>query len=480
MMKRLLIALFSPLAFAADYPETVVTPDYTFPPLGQYSVPGVGQAIHADDAPSVTLGNGETLTAAAVRLKVVSGGQGGRIKIPWDTDTVQCDKIRTTKMPAVSITGIPGPGGKLPRFYCLRVEQGGTIPKDGPGGVWAMAPASQKFLVEQVEIAGYTKWVQAGGNALTVIRNAIFYGAMTDGFGNASGGPVNPITTDVQFAGVKVYNGGQGNASHCFYMHRGNAVSPVSVTLVDSEVASCNWSSGFKSIANINRVSGNAFYTYKDVPGLPRRYSQMMVDIASCSDTVVEKNAFYADRPNANTPGGAIIGVRNRRGIFGCDTPPGWTSETIRLPDGRQHNCTRNPTIPECKLPNSDFWKDSYWSSLGGVKTLPFHIRLNRLDIKPGSFKADRTLFVESEGSYPNYTYTLGGWDCPLPVADTWYERSMTYVSHNTYSGVINKNYLFVSTPAGWGHPDKCAAPPPSEDRRDRNLITVGAGEVYQ
>jgi len=483
MMKRLLIALFSPLAFAADYPETVVTPDYTFPPLGQYSVPGVGQAIHADDAPSVTLGNGETLNAAAARLKVVSGGKGGRIKIPFDTDTVQCDSIRKTKIPTLSITGIPGPGGKLPRFYCLREEQGGTIPKSaGLGGNWAIIPASEKLLVEQVEIAGYGKWVQAGSHGSTVIRNSIFYGAMVDGFGNDNhlSSDTSPVPTDIQFAGIKAYNGGQGNASHCFYMHRGNAAAPVKITLVDSEVASCNWSSGFKSTANINLVSGNKFLTYKDIPGLPRRYSQMMVDIVSCSNTVVEKNLFHQDRPDANTPGGAIIGVRNRRGFFGCDTPPGWSDDTIVLSDGTKHKCGRNPTIPECKLPASDFWKSSYWAGLAGAKTLPFHIRNNLLNIRAGSFKADNTLFVSSEGTYPNYTYTLGGWDCPLPVNSGWYERSMTYVDGNTYMGVIDKLKLFEATPAGWGHPTKCATPPPSEDKRDWNLITVGSGEVFK
>jgi len=479
-MKRLLIALFSPLVFAADYPETVVTPDYTFPPLGQYSVPGIGQAIHPDNAPSVTLQNGETLNAAAVRLKAISPA-GGRIKIPWDTDTVQCDRLRKSNLPMLSISGIPGPGGKLPRFYCLWEAQGGTIPKGtGLGGLWAISGADKSFLVENVEIAGYQKWIQASAHQTTVIRNSIFYGAMIDGFGNGAHGEKNTTPTDIQFAGIKVYNGGQGNASHCFYMHRGSEAVPVKVTLVDSEVASCNWSSGFKSTANINFLSGNKFLTYKDIPGLPRRYSQMMVDVVSCSNTVVEKNHFDVNRPDANTPGGAVVGVRNRRGIYGCDSPPGWVYGKIKLSSGVTHNCGRNPTIPECQLPDSDFWKASYWASLGGAKTLPFHVRNNTVAIKPGSYKADKTLFVSSEGTYPNYTYTLGGWDCPLSVPAGWYERSMTYVDGNTYSGVVNKSLLFDAKAAGWGHPDKCASPPPTEDKRDWNLITQGAGEVFK
>jgi len=87
---------------------------------------------------------------------------------------------------------------------------------------------------------------------------------------------------------------------------------------------------------------------------------------------------------------------------------------------------------------------------------------------------------VSSEGSYPNYTYTLGGWDCPLPVANGWFERSMTYVYGNVYTGVIDKSKLFEVRPAGWGHPERCASPPPAVDKRDWNLITQGAGEVFK
>jgi len=485
MMKRLLIALFSPLAFAADYPETVVTPDYTFPPLGQYSVPGVGQAIHADDAPSVTLGNGETLNAAAARLKVLSGGKGGRIKIAWDTDTVQCDRLRNAGLVELTITGIPGPGGKLPRFYCLDESRGGTIPKSGAGGEWVMGATSGpsgKLLVEHVEVAGYKKWIQFSQHQKSVVRNAIFYGARVDGFGNSKTqtGDTKTADTVIEFAGVKVSHSGQGNASHCFYMHRGNEYSDVRVTLVDSEVSSCNWSSGFKSIAEHNFISGTKFYKYKDIPGLPRRYTGMMIDIAACGWTTVENSEFHMDRPDRTTPDGAMIGVRNRKGIYGCDIPVGWSNDYVTLADGSRQWCERNPMLPECQRLDSDFWKPSYWASLNGEKIFPFNVRNNLVAVKPGGFKADRAVFIASNGTYPNYTYTLGGWACPLVPPTGWYERSMVYVNGNTYSGIVNKSYLFNNQPVGLGHPTRCLPAPPFAHVIPRDLITVGPNEVFK
>ena len=279
-----------PMPPQSYYPE--------FPPLGEYSVEGACEAIANDDTPTVTLGDGEELQAAYLRLTELTGNTVGRMVIPWDTETVQCDKLRLVAkggMREFTMSGTVGPEGQLPRFYCRKDDRGGTIPHDQHGGTFIQGSNYDKLLVEQIHVDGYGQWAYLGTNGNSVIRNSYFNSATNNGFANS-----NIVRGDdsqgaeFEFCGVETSHAGNGNVKHCFYIHRSQVPGvDIKMSLIDSDVHSCNWSSGLKSIANINRVVNNRFSRWRDTePTLPRRHSQMLGDIAACSDTVLDGNQF--------------------------------------------------------------------------------------------------------------------------------------------------------------------------------------------
>ena len=190
--------------------------------------------------------------------------------------------------------------------------------------------------------------------------------------------------------------------------------------------------------------------------------------------------SFLFDRPDANSPDGEALGIRNRKSIFGCDVPElGWESQIITDPEtGVKTDCVRNPTTPQCQLPDSRYWEEDYWIALDKEPTLPFIIKNNYF--KASGYKKDKAMVMSAFGTFPNYTYRLGGWACLLDTPDNWFERSMVYADHNTYEGFAqDRIYIVNRIGPDVGTADKCERMPAVPDLRSTDLFRPGPNEVY-
>lgn len=421
-----------------DYPE----PPHWQPdiPAGHdYSEPGVCTDDHIDVAGEVTLQDGETLEAALDRLiAIIAPGRGGRIRVPYDVDTVQCDTIKLRKrhsdvIGSLALSGIRGPAGEMPRFYCRAEKLDGTIPKGSGKGVFFTAPS--KAIIENIEVNGYGKWASPAIAGTFVARNSYFHGATNDGFSNTGldwekhGEVAGRVA---EFCGNNVSRGGQGNAKHCFYLHRGLPGAESRYTLVDNVIHSCNWSEGFKSTGEYNLISGNRFY--KTVPpdeyqpeGVPpliesperesNHYGNTLVNIVSCSQSVIRNNLFHIYRPKPSGYASAIsVMISGRRGIQGCDRPRGYVGDNKNA-------------VPDY---SSEFWNPEYWASIKGH---PFTTQIegNRFELA-GPKHADarqnpKGIAVKMYGTYPAIALRQFGPSCLLAAPPQWVERSQARLS---------------------------------------------------
>ncbi len=185
------------------------------------------------------------------------------------------------------------------------------------------------MLVENLHIDGYGVAVQAPQSGHLVVRNNYIHHQIRNGIS------VNGVLdrdsgegwgAKLEFCGNEISHSGNGNAKHGFYMHRSNRDgASIDIILVDNTLHSCAWSSCFKSVANSNLIVGNSFYKTRETdPSYSTMYSQMLVDVAACGETTIRNNKFYRWRPDPKvnrSPGGAPIGIRNRKDLNGCDYP---------------------------------------------------------------------------------------------------------------------------------------------------------------
>ena len=124
-----------------------------------------------------------------------------------------------------------------------------------------------------------------------------------------------------------------------------------------------------------------------------------------------------------DSPGNAIIAIRLRHGLFGCDSPS---------PGGWHDSCKEDPLEAGCKIEDSPFHDPTYWTGLGGAKTFPFIVRNNRVEAT--GYRAEEITWVRNNGTAPAYAATLGGNTQCIPSTEypaEWYERSIAQVSGN-------------------------------------------------
>jgi hypothetical protein len=471
----------------------------TFPPLGQYSVAGVCEAF--DYAATVTLQDGEALNDAFDRL-AAKGMATGAILIPWDVDTLQCDQIRPSLNDAIHTLGLlgqPGPNGEQPRFYCRRSDFDGTIVKGkGFAGYFAQVRNGRQevggkeqrvnFLMENIHVDGYAQWVYMPTALNIRMRNNYMHHATNDGITTPSISFYDDEKDGIDFqaCGNEISHAGNGNASHCLYLHRSERASfgtTIDVKFVDNVIHSCNYSSAFKSIANTNLVAGNQFYKRLETdPSYTPKGTQMMVDIPTCSQGLeISNNLFHYNRVDAGwMPGNSMIGLRNRANMYGCDIPqPPYLKENVKLPDGTKVQCYRDPLHPACAIPTSEFWNDSYWSANAPDNVIPAYIKNNRFEVPADAYKGDVAVAVESWGSFPYFKPSMNNKSCVLPRPDGWYERTMAYLTGNTYVG-MNREYAVLESPMFTeSGTDSCGVDYVGNPESNWDLITQGAGETY-
>jgi len=404
----------------------------------------------------------------------------------------------TDKMHTLTVKGVLGHNGEQPRFYCRRSDFDGTIAK-GKGSTGGLIFVHNKrslkngkqqmvsFMLENIHVDGYAQWLHMPTSANIRMRNNYLHHATNNGLTTPD---INFYEEekdgiDLQICGNEISHAGNGNTSHCLYLKRSERASfgtTIDVKFVDNVIHSCNYSSAFKSTANTNLVSGNKFYKHLDTdPSYTKRGTQMMVDTPSCShSTEISSNLFYYNRVDESwMPGNSMIGIRNRSGIYGCDIPqPQYLKQSVKLPDGSKVICSRAPLNPACAIPESTYWEESYWADQ--THEIPIIIKDNVFEVPLDADNADRANPVRSWGSLPHYKLSLGRKACVLPRPEGWYERTMVYLSGNTYINVNPERRalevpMFTTPGEDWCGNGKLQNTNPA----DWDLITEGLGEVY-
>lgn len=489
-----------PSCIVGGCPEPALTYSPSYPPLGQYSVPQMCEAIHSESAPTVTLFDGETLHSAAQRLAVISP-TGGVLAVPYNADTVQCDSLKLNKKlhfsGGLTLKGLPGPNGEQPRFYCRSDDEryglGGTIPADQVATAFLIAAQlHHTLLIENIHVDGYKSALKLGTKGTHVVRNSWFHHGPHNGIssGNTGGPGKDPYRGiedtnrfSLQACGLEVSHYGQGNHTHNFYMHRGlggGGENPYwlaegsynswsEVTLIDSLVHSPGWASAYKSIANKNNIHNNRFYsTLKTDPSfsMKGKHAQMLIDVPSCSQNTITGNELHNFKPSANAGGSAIVGLRGRRtAMRGCDIPLVW------LP-----YATKDVRVPTAKNPNAAIHTAQWWTAQEDTIWFPTIFENNLVTVS-GKY-AMRQTAIEIYGTYWIYEgpKKVG---CFLETPETWYERSRLYANKNTYVGFKDREHIYATVARK--HNKNCLnQPQPKGPGPSSDLYQAGPLEVYQ
>lgn len=451
-----------------EYPEAVVVYQPDFPTLGVYSEPDVCVPQHDTTSPKVVLGElavdgRESLDDAFERLKQLSNQQGGIIEVPWDADTIQCDRFAyglnddvNGTMP-VSLNGTVGPNGEIPRFYCRKEANDGTVPGGGATffgagtGNGKPLPRVRNVHIENIHVDGYGGWVSTPNAGRAVFRNNYFHHATSDG---VKGVGINReqhegFGATIEFCGNEISHAGASNAHHCFYIAGSDNFDHgdmgIKVKLIDNVVHSCNESSGYKSTTRTTLIKGNKFYnTLSDDPATPKyendpsyapRKSLYSVDMVACAiEHQIVDNYFYKyiDDDDINY---GNIGIRNRRQFNGCDMPYAY----MLNPDADQSVGGPDLVIPDDE--GYEFWSSDWWLAKNNEKDLQIYLTGNVFENEGPKFgDADA---VGNNGTYPDKRWpeaSLSQFTCLLEPphwegVTQWFERSEVITEANTYIG---------------------------------------------
>lgn len=495
------------------HPEVDVTYQPEFPALGVYSLPDVCGPQHDASSPTVILGDGlpnnrEALADAVKRLETLSNGQGGIIQVPWDADTIQCDYYQYTNnddqpngvMP-ITLSGVLGPNGEQPRFYCRNESEGGTIPTTGRTffdaslGVAKPNPRVRHIVMENIHVDGYNGWVNLPNAGSVVLRNNYLHSSVSDGIKgvgiqrdqNAGFGGT------FQMCGNEMSHAGYGNLHHCLYM-AGNenfltgTDMGLYVTFVDNFVHSCNGNSGYKSTIRNQIIANNRFKnTHTDDPAtevlegeptLPVETTGYLVDVIACADSnEIYGNYFYKflqEGENVLAP----VTSRNRRQLYGCNEPYSYMVN----PDVDPNVAAEDTIIPDPDGADT-FWNPDWWNGLGGNPDLSYSVHDN-IFVYEGD-QVNEKQAIGSYGTYPNKRWpntSAGQYTCLLapPYWDgvaQWFERSEMLLENNMYRGFDPTEYYLTIPPDHSGE-SVCGYPLPQPDLRDYDAISVVGTEL--
>jgi hypothetical protein len=185
----------------------------------------------------------------------------------------------------------------------------------------------------------------------------------------------------------------------------------------------------------------------------------MLIDIAACAQNTLTGNLISGYKPTSRG-GDALVGIRNRRNIYGCDAPsPGWGGSLsleglYKIPDSPQHD-------------------PDYWAALDGEVLFPT-IFADNLFVVSGEY-AQQWPAITAMGTYPNVAKTqLQAPTCLLEAPQNWYERSRVYVSGNTYSGFAE--HYAANPPYHW---EQCGTAVPPGPGPSSELFEIAEGEMY-
>jgi hypothetical protein len=400
-----------------------------------FSLEGCFRDVHGPDALTVTLGEGGigTLEEAIAALRP----DGGVILVPPGIYENQNFRLGKRSM-SVTVRGVLGPDGRRPRFLFKGPKPSGTFMSFGvtPWANYkeriAAPPNRDQALVENVEIGGYGAALSIGNCARFVMKNCVVHDSPNNliGSANLSGDQ----RCSLEFFGNEIYHGGQGNAKHNFYLHRGLDGAQVRVVFLNNHCHSARSSSALKSIANEHIIIGNLFESASPDEMDKKRYSStLLVDVPAASDNLIGYNTFRYRGASASR---SAIAIRRRASILSCDRPP-YLSEEFHASGFWRAVAARGV---DCNLPNPTAATNPFF-----IHTFIFN---NSFDYVGD--EGQRAPAVITWGTVPWMTMVSFGPKLPLRRPEGWIERSRLWLANNSYRGVHERYRDLVASTASF------------------------------
>lgn len=402
----------------------------------------------------------ESLQDAMDRLDRISD-DNGILNIRWNVEIPVCDRLRTRRnhqmRNALVIRGVLGPNGERPWLYCRSEKRDGNVPHSLVGGKPFFAWANNLTVFENLHIDGYRSSLGfSRETARVVLRNNLLHHAFGNGI--QFNGPLPGKVQRVEECGNYFSHSGQDNAKHTHYTGSGRekklkqpfapplpikeffagipresmdfdgGKGKVEFIFVDNIAHDGAYSSLLKANAEESIIKNNTFYDVFPVEGWLPRPSGMMLDIPSCTNSLIEGNTFIGKGGRGHSD---QIGIRHKRThMHGCNQPSPFSRE---------------------------FWSEAYWAELkaqGNPKLFIQAVRNNIFYANPDTVSADThkqwPIHIYG-GTWPIYDI-YGGFRRPIllpvpiwlnddgSVRNSWYERHKVVVSGNRYIGFNSTN----------------------------------------
>jgi hypothetical protein len=395
-------------------------------PGGAVDVPYSKGVVSFNDATKVTVGVGGDYANCNAAIQSFSvGGSGGIIEfLPGDhVDICYAANDRGNLM----ITGQLGPNGERPRITTpsLINPNNGKNVKDS--FITFLPRAANTLVVENLEIHDSYQAINAANYGGAIVRNVFVNG--TSGGDGMVASPASAQYKGQWPSWFEIYDSevthaGGSNSKHNIYLTR---IDEVYIDGLYSH--SARNSQTLKVVAREATIVNSTFRTtdipFADLTPDEEFLSTTLIDIASCSTSVMQNNTFvgasvaYFERSDGamGSSTSRMIDLKRRRNIAGCD----------------------NPAYESTEFNDPAFWENA--AALGYNKD---NDALFTHDISGNTFINDGTreiVAVANKGTLPidpSDEFQFREPAAPdLPTPDGWFERSVAWVEGNTIVGAV-------------------------------------------
>jgi hypothetical protein len=380
-----------------------------------------------DTQRTVTVGKGgdfANCTKAIQSFKI--GGPGGIIEFLPGKHVASC--YAANDRGNLMITGRLGPNGERPEITTPTITNSKSGAKIKSNFISFVPRADRAIVIQNLDISDTAQAITASNFGAAIVRNVRIDGTnRKNGIvaDRAIGQYAGKFKSSFDIYDSEVAHGGNNNTKHNIYLGR---IDEVYIDGLYSHSA-LN-SHALKLVARNVTVKNSVFRTtaipFSKLKPNEAYLSTTLIDIASCSQSVIENNKFIGvnllkqDRSNggwgASTQ--SMIDYKRRRDIAGCDDPP-YDSQQFK---------------------SAAFWQAA---KAGGYD--PSNESLFQHIVRGNTFinEGNREIGV----AWNNGT---GPWDASskyqfkphlapdLPLPNGWFERAVVRLDNNTTTGNLN------------------------------------------
>lgn len=389
------------------------------------------EPTHDANAPTVTLGDAGTETIAKAFNKLPAAG--GVIVVP--PGTYGCEQTfwaagRASPMKNWTLRGVTDNAGNRPVFQCDKgtlISYG--VPFHAPDGVSAADTPNVTFHVDNIEIRGWTRWINMFNVRRLVVTRSVMDGRLNGvvraGKGIVKGEMVgvnqDSVTEvcDSEFSGA-----GGGNTDHPLYIHGGPFIDKGVFAYLRNKCSEANGSHCVKTTVTGRVVIQDSLFLNECKEGQPCG-TETLDTLAAAKLNLIRNNTFV--RGNAENPTKFIPGMMNtvsNRKYFGKYYPG---------PGGGDFAPLYEPVY------KSEKWNDPAWWQAAKAAGEPPNNPYLRLTVYDGNTFISRGTprdAILAVGTFPNTSVPYIS-DCltPLDTPADWIELSRLVLINNTFAG---------------------------------------------